>query len=75
MSTEEDVERWSRTVNEYADLRLKLIKLSQFIKSDNFKTLDDREQELLTQQHSSMRNYAYWLNSRLERLENHSAAS
>lgn len=56
-----------RVVDEKAELDDKITKLAAFINGDICKTLEHRNQELLSKQLGYMRNYSETLSLRIER--------
>ncbi|NBM50700.1 MULTISPECIES: crAss001_48 related protein [Proteus] len=56
-----------RVVDEKSELDDKITKLTAFISGDIFKSLECRDQELLSQQLGHMRSYSETLSLRIER--------
>ncbi|WP_042847883.1 crAss001_48 related protein [Providencia rettgeri] len=56
-----------RVVDEKAELDGKITKLTTFINGDICKTLEHRDQELLSKQLGHMRSYSETLSQRIER--------
>lgn len=55
-----------RVVDEKTELDVKLKKLSDFLETDKFKSLDEKERYLLKRQHEYMSNYSDILEERIE---------
>lgn len=64
-----------RLIAEETELNEKKAKLSTFIESENFKTVDKEQQSLLRIQHNAMGTYSECLNQRLIQINNTTASA